>query len=158
MDGRWFYYPSQCKGFFLQWESTLWCIALHSVTSVRKLPITQSCRKSSFLSKSKITYYEYCTVNLLSWLLNKRQSNQRNERSHLTYEYSTNTMKSTGCMVAICFFPSCKHTLGTLSMCQKHWQLLFSSATLLIWTESFLGEVKKVCQVRLMTYISYHDI
>lgn len=41
--------------------SVLRYIALHNVTT-----IIQSCRKSTLLSERKITYHDYCAVNILS--------------------------------------------------------------------------------------------
>ena len=59
----------------------------HSVTNVRKLPITQSCRKSTLLRRSTITDYEYCIVDILSLLTNKEQLNQRNKSNNLRISF-----------------------------------------------------------------------
>ena len=57
-------------------------VASYSVT------ITYYCYycKSAFISKSKLTYREYCMVNLLSLSLTEGQLNVSHERSHLTNE------------------------------------------------------------------------
>ena len=64
MDTTWKFQATSCR-----WEnnwsgcSVLRYIRSHSVTTVRNF---QSCRKSTLLSESKITDYEYCTLNIFS--------------------------------------------------------------------------------------------
>ena len=64
MDTTWEFQATGCR-----WEnnwsgcSVLRYIRSHSVTAVSNF---QSCRKSTLLSESKITDYEYCTLNIFS--------------------------------------------------------------------------------------------
>ena len=80
---------------FLIWfnSNLLKCFVLHSVITARKVPITQLCHKSTFLSKSiQVLYCKY-TILINEWRTIEWGMRRVNEKNHLTYEYSIPRIK-----------------------------------------------------------------